>query len=75
MAEITMRGIAPFDVDDSFTVFNTGVSTVGLGGDDFFCAHCGRKMMHNMNVKRIEANVVYQCGGCQGYNLMPPTEA
>lgn len=73
MAEFMMLPITQNDIGES-TVFNTGVSTVGKSGDDYFCGHCGRKMIHNMNLATIEAAVVYQCGGCQGYNLPPETE-
>lgn len=73
MAEIMMVAIAEWEVGDR-NVFNTGVSTVGRGGHDYFCGHCGRKMIHNMDLTRIEAEVVYQCGGCGGHNLPPKQE-
>lgn len=74
MAEFMMIPIQEYQIEGR-TVFNTGVSTVGKGGDDYFCGHCGRKMIHNMNLGRIEVPVVYQCGGCQCYNLPPELEA
>ncbi|MFA6021892.1 MAG: hypothetical protein WC722_16640 [Rhodospirillales bacterium] len=74
MAEFMMKPISQNDIGER-TIFNTGVSTVGKGGDDYFCGHCGRKMIHNMNLSAIEATVVYQCGGCQSYNLPPETES
>jgi predicted RNA-binding Zn-ribbon protein involved in translation (DUF1610 family) len=73
MADISMTGIGFNDAGDR-TLFDTGVSTVGRGGDDYFCGHCGRKMIHNMDLKRIEVEVVYVCGGCGGYNLAPKAE-
>lgn len=74
MIERMMIPIQEYQIEGR-TVFNTGVSTVGKGGDDYFCGHCGRKMIHNMDLARIEAPVVYQCGGCQCYNLPPEVEA
>jgi hypothetical protein len=70
MAEIMMHPVAPYEVGER-QVFNTGVSTVGKAGDDYFCAHCGRKMIHNMDLGRIEVAMVYECGGCGGLNIPP----
>lgn len=70
MAEYIMIAIAQHEAGER-TIFNTGVSTVGRGGHDYFCGHCGRKMIHNMDLSRIEAAIVYVCGGCGGYNLPP----
>lgn len=73
MAEIMMTPIGENDVD-ARTVFNTGISTIGKGGDDYFCGHCGRKMITRMDLSRLEVPVVYQCGTCQGYNEPPASE-
>jgi predicted SprT family Zn-dependent metalloprotease len=73
MAEIVMLPVAPYELGDR-QVFNTGVSTVGRGGHDYYCAHCGRQMVHNMDLARIEAEIVYACGGCGGLNVPPPVE-
>lgn len=70
MGEYTMNPIEPDEAGER-TVFNTGVSTVGQGGDDYYCGHCGRKMIHNMNLARVQVEVVYVCGGCGGYNVPP----
>lgn len=72
MAERIMTAIAPYEAGER-QIFNTGVSTVGRGGDDYFCGHCGRKMIHNMDLSRIETEIIYECGGCGGYNV-PPQE-
>ena len=73
MAEIMMTPIGENDIAGR-TVFDTGVSTIGRGGDDYFCGHCGRKMISRMDLGRLEVPMVYQCGGCQGYNEPPPIE-
>lgn len=70
MSDIVLTAIAPHEAGER-TVFNTGVSTVGRGGDDYYCGHCGRKMMHNFNIQRLEVDVVFQCGGCEGLNVKP----
>lgn len=73
MAELMMIAIPQYEAGDR-QIFNTGVSTVGRGGDDYFCGHCGRKMIHNMDLGRLEVAVVYECGGCGGYNVPPAKE-
>lgn len=70
MAEHNMIPIRQDEAGER-TVFNTGVSTVGRGGDDYYCGHCGRKMIHNMDLSRLEVQIVYACGSCGGYNLPP----
>ena len=70
MSELMMVPLLETQIGDR-NVFNTGVSTVGRGGNDYFCGHCGRKMMHGMNLAAMQVEVVYQCGGCGGYNLAP----
>lgn len=65
-----MTAIAPYQAGER-KIFQTGVSTVGRGGDDFICGHCGRKMIHNMDLGRLEIEIIYECGGCGGFNLPP----
>lgn len=73
MTEIMMVALAPYDVGQR-QVFNTGVSTVGKGGHDYYCGHCGRQMAHSIDFSRIEADLVYQCGACGGHNVPPAAE-
>lgn len=73
MTDIVLVAIAPDEVGER-SVFNTGVSTVGRGGNDYFCGHCGRKMMHNFDADRLEVEVVFQCGACHGLNSKPTAE-
>lgn len=72
MADIVLVAIAPHETGDR-TIFNTGLSTVGRGGDDYFCGHCGRKMMHNFNISQLEVDIVFQCT-CEGLNVKPEPE-
>lgn len=74
MAEFMLTPITENEIG-GLNVFNTGVSTVGKGGHDYFCGHCGRKMIHAMDLSKLETPVVYQCGGCGSYNLAPETES
>lgn len=70
MAEITLTAITPVQVGER-NVINTGVSMLGMGGDDFACGHCGRVMIHSFAMQNIQADMVYQCAGCDGYNVKP----
>lgn len=70
MAEIELTAIMPTQVGDR-NVINTGVSMLGMGGDDFLCGHCGRLMIHSFAMENIGADMVYQCSGCDGYNVKP----
>ncbi|CAA7616361.1 hypothetical protein [Magnetospirillum sp. UT-4] len=70
MADIMMAAIDRGEAGER-QVFHTGVSTVGQGGDDYLCGHCGRRMVHAMDLTRIEVPMVYECGGCGGYNVLP----
>lgn len=70
MVEIMMTPIAQSDVGER-NVVNTGISTVGRGGHDYYCGHCGKKMMQNINVSRFDPMPVFQCGSCQSYNEAP----
>jgi hypothetical protein len=71
--EIVLVGINPNDINDR-PVFDTGLSTVGRGGDDYFCAHCGHKMMTSFNMARLELDIVFKCGACGGHNISPDLE-
>lgn len=70
MADIYLIALSAHDIGER-QVFNTGVSTVGRGGDDYYCGHCGRKMMHNYDARRLEVEIIYECGGCRGHNILP----
>lgn len=70
MAEIMLTPITASEIEGR-TVLNTGVSTVGRGGNDYFCGHCGRRLIHNMDLGRLETPIVYQCDTCKGYNVAP----
>lgn len=72
MAEIVMLPVSPYEVNGR-QIFDTGVSTVGRGGHDYFCAHCNRQMIHNMDLSKIEADIVYKCS-CGGLNVPPPLD-
>lgn len=70
MTEIQLTPIGPEKLGER-PVINTGVSMVGLGHDSFICGHCGREMMHSFDISKMQADMVYQCGGCEGYNVRP----
>ncbi|HLO77710.1 MAG TPA: hypothetical protein VK196_14730 [Magnetospirillum sp.] len=73
MAEVVLTAISPRDIGGR-QVFNTGLSTVGRGGDDYLCGHCGHKMLGDFNMDRMEVDIVFQCGSCGGHNVAPQLE-
>lgn len=70
MAELVLTPINEYDLGGR-QVFNTGLSTVGRGGDDYLCGHCGHKMLSDFDMSRLEVEIVFQCGSCGGHNLAP----
>lgn len=73
MAEIFLIPIPAHEVGDR-QVFNTRLTTVGRGENDYLCGHCGHEMMRDYDVSRLEVVIVYQCGACEGHNIPPVTE-
>lgn len=73
MAENMLTAISPRDVGER-QVFNTGLNTVGRGGEDYLCGHCGHKMLGDFNMARLELELVFQCGSCGGHNVAPELE-
>lgn len=68
MSEIVLTAISPRDINDR-PMFNTGLSTVGRGGEDYVCGHCGHVMMKDFNLDRLEVDLVFVCGSCGGHNV------
>ncbi len=52
-------------------VVDTGVSMIGMGGNVYHCGHCGRKMMHAVDLSQATVPLVYLCGSCGTYNEDP----
>jgi len=50
---------------------HTGVTTLGLKGDDFVCSHCGRIILKSFDITKAAPNQVFICGQCEGYNAAP----
>jgi DNA-directed RNA polymerase subunit RPC12/RpoP len=70
MANIVMKPIAEEDAGGR-QVMDTGVSMIGLGGDNWKCGYCGREMMHEVPLQNVKADLLYRCGLCGGLNQMP----
>lgn len=70
MGVYVLTPIGPADVDGR-KVMHTGVSMVGLKGDDYLCGHCGKQMLTTFNLSMMQVSMVYQCGVCDGYNVAP----
>jgi len=73
MADIVLTGIREYEIGER-QVFNTGINTVGRGGDNFMCGHCGHKMLSDFNMEKLEVELVFKCGACKGHNVKPSAE-
>lgn len=73
MSELVLTPIATRDINGR-QVFNTGLSTVGRGGETYLCGHCGHKMLSDFDLSRLEVEIVFQCGACGGHNVADELE-
>lgn len=73
MSEVVLVAISPREVNNR-QVFSTGLSTVGRGGNNYLCGHCGHKMLTAFNMARLELDLVFKCGSCGGHNVNPELE-
>jgi len=73
MADIMLVGIREYEIGER-QVFDTGINTVGRGGNNYFCGHCGHQMFTDFNMDRLEVELVFKCGGCKGHNVKPSAE-
>ena len=69
MADIVLKVVAEVYVNGR-EIMDTGVSMVGLEGDNAFCGNCGREMMHDMPIRSMLVNLLYQCS-CGALNEVP----
>lgn len=69
MGKIVMTAITPEQAGNR-DVMDTGVSMLGLGGDDWICGHCGRMMIQSMDLKAVQTPMAYRCGVCEGLNIV-----
>jgi hypothetical protein len=51
-------------------VMETGVSMLGLGGDNVFCGNCGREIMHDFPIRTMKVDLLYRCS-CGALNEVP----
>lgn len=68
MSELVLTAISARDINGR-TVFNTGLSTVGRGGEDYMCGHCGGLMLKDFAMNNMQLDLVFQCGSCGGHNV------
>ncbi len=73
MARIQLTALTPEEAENR-PVIHTGVSMMGLQGDDCVCGHCGRVMMTNFDIGPIRPDMVYICGNCDGASAAPPRQ-
>ena len=69
MADIVLKVVAEAYVNGR-EVMDTGVVMLGLGGDNAFCGSCGREMMHEVPVRSLLVNLLFQCS-CGALNEIP----
>ncbi len=69
MADIVMKVVAEVYVNGR-DIMDTGVSMMGLGGDNAFCGSCGREMMHDIPVREMKVTLLFRCS-CGALNEVP----
>jgi hypothetical protein len=62
------------DAIDGRDIVDTGVSMVGLGGDDVICGRCGREMMTQVPLRTMQVTLLYRCEVCGTVNEVPVEE-
>jgi predicted SprT family Zn-dependent metalloprotease len=70
MVRIVMSALRP-EAAEGRPVINTGISMMGLKGNDYVCGHCGKVMMQSFDASNVRSDMVYVCGACQGPNGLP----
>ncbi|MBI3444771.1 MAG: hypothetical protein HY055_05315 [Magnetospirillum sp.] len=70
MGSVVLKNV-PEDKILGREIMDTGVSMIGLGGDNVFCGTCGREIMHDMPIKTMKVNLLYRCDACGGINEVP----
>jgi len=73
MAMLVLSVVEEADVQGR-EIVSTGISTVGLGGDDVVCGRCGREMMSQIPIRSMPVGLLYRCEGCGALNEVPPDE-
>ena len=69
MADIILTVVAEAYINGR-EIMDTGVSMMGVGGDNAFCGNCDREMMHDVPIKSMLVNMLYQCS-CGSLNAVP----
>jgi len=71
MAMLVLSVVEEADVNGR-EIVSTGISMVGLGGDDVICGRCGREMMSQVPIRTMQTAMLYRCEGCGTLNEVPP---
>lgn len=69
MADIVLKVVAEAFIQGR-EIMDTGVSMIGLGGDNGFCGNCGREMMHDVPFRDMKTNLLFRCS-CGSVNEAP----
>lgn len=70
MADIVLKVVAEAYINGR-EIVNTGLTMMGLGGDNYFCGGCKREMMHEVPIKTMQVNFLYLCDTCNTLNEIP----
>ncbi len=70
MTKFVLTPLTPEEAEGRPSI-NTGVAMLGLGGNDYVCAHCGRVVIQGFNMDTTLPAMVYVCGVCGGHNGAP----
>jgi len=68
-----LTALTPAEAEGRPTI-NTGVSMVGMAGDDFLCAHCSRQIIKSFDMGKVPPDMVFVCGACGAHNGVPIPE-
>jgi len=69
MADIVLKVVAEAYVNGR-DIMETGVSMMGLGGDNCFCGNCNREMMHEFPIRDLKIGMLFLCS-CGSLNELP----
>ncbi|CCG41616.1 hypothetical protein [Magnetospirillum molischianum] len=70
MAMLVLSVVDEADVNGR-DIVSTGISMLGLEGDDVVCGRCGREMMSQVPIRTMPVGLLYRCEVCGALNEVP----
>jgi len=74
MTVLVMTVVNEADVNGR-EIVDTGISVLGLEGDDVMCGRCGREMMSQIPIRTMPPSLIYRCEVCGALNEVPAEPA